>query len=66
MNIDVRIRILAAVVTCLAATCAHAGAAQPSLEDRYIAARDAAIEKLQPIFDAGNERAEDADLAMEK
>ena len=33
---------------------AVAGPLKPTLEDRYIAARDAAIEKLQPIFDAGN------------
>jgi hypothetical protein len=43
----------------------NAGAAQPSLEDRYIVSRDAAIERLQPIFDAGNaddaaNKAEDA------
>jgi hypothetical protein len=31
---------------------------KPTPEDRYIAARDAAIKKLQPIYDAGN--AEDA------
>jgi hypothetical protein len=45
---------------CLAVTLSHAAAAplKPSLEDRYIAARDAAIKKLQPIYDAGN--AEDA------
>ncbi len=33
---------------------AVAGPFKPTLDDRYIAARDAAIEKLQPIFDAGN------------
>ena len=27
---------------------------KPTLEERYIVARDAAIEKLQPIYDAGN------------
>jgi hypothetical protein len=53
------------VAGCLVAMLSNAGAAPPSLEDRYIATRDAAIERLQPIFDAGNgddaaNKAEDA------
>ena len=54
-----------ATLACFVAMLSHADAAQPSAEDRYIAARDAAIERLQPIFDAGNaddaaNKAEDA------
>lgn len=52
---------------CLAATISSAIAAPPakSAEDRYIAARDAAIEKISAIYDAGNSgdaarKAEDA------
>jgi hypothetical protein len=43
-------------VACFVPLLSQAAAAplKPSLEDRYIATRDAAIEKLQPIFDAGN------------
>src|ERR1700723_1092145 len=33
---------------------AIAASLKPTLEERYIVARDAAIEKLQPIYDAGN------------
>jgi hypothetical protein len=67
MNIDMPTKTpgTAIVVACFVAMLSHAGAAQPSPEDRYIAARDAAIERLQPIFDAGNtddaaNKAEDA------
>jgi hypothetical protein len=55
---------------CLAATISTASAAPPakSAEDRYIAARDAAIEKISAIYDAGNadeaaRKAEDATSA---
>ena len=43
---------------CLAATISNAAAAPPAkaAEDRYIAARDAAIEKFRQIYDAGNVR----------
>jgi hypothetical protein len=46
----------ACAAACLLAMLSHATAAplKPSPEDRYIAARDAAIKKLQPIYDAGN------------
>jgi hypothetical protein len=57
MNIDVPIKTsgsAAIAVACFAAMLSHAGAAPPSPEDRYIATRDAAIERLQPIYDAGN------------
>jgi hypothetical protein len=60
---------------CLAATISNATAAPPAkeAEDRYIAARDAAIEKISAIYDAGNaddaaRKAEDAasaDLAAQ-
>ena len=40
-------------VAVLVATLAGAVAAPSSPEDRYIAARDAAIEKISPIYDAG-------------
>jgi hypothetical protein len=48
--------LIAAAAACLVAMLSHAGAAplKSSAEDRYIAARDAAIKRLQPIFDAGN------------
>jgi hypothetical protein len=41
---------------CLAATISNATAAPPvkAAEDHYIAARDAAIEKISAIYDAGN------------
>ncbi len=41
---------------CLAATISNAVVAPPAkaAEDRYIAARDAAIEKISAIYDAGN------------
>jgi hypothetical protein len=50
---------------CFIALLSHAHAAQSSPEDRYIATREAAIERLRPIFDAGNvddaaNKAEDA------
>jgi hypothetical protein len=49
----------ACAVACFVAMLSHAGAApQKTPEDRYIAARDAAIERLQPVYAAGN--AEDA------
>jgi hypothetical protein len=46
----------ACAIACLVALLAPADAAplKPSPEDRYIASRDAAIKKLQPIYDAGN------------
>ena len=60
---------------CLAATISNATAAPPAkaAEDRYIAARDAAIEKISAIYDAGNaddaarkaEEAASADLAAQ-
>jgi hypothetical protein len=63
------------VPLCLAATISNATAAPPAkeAEDRYIAARDAAIEKISAIYDAGNaddaaRKAEDAasaDLAAQ-
>jgi hypothetical protein len=41
--------------TCLVVMLSQAAAApKPSAEDRYIASRDAAIKRLQPIYDAGN------------
>jgi hypothetical protein len=43
----------AVAVAWLALMLSHAGAAPPASEDRYIAARDAAIEKLSSIYDAG-------------
>jgi hypothetical protein len=42
------------VLACVVAMLSNAGAVPPSAEDRYIRARDAAIEKLRPIYDAGN------------
>ena len=58
------------VPLCLAATISNVSAAPPtkSAEDRYIAARDAAIEKISAIYDAGNadeaaRKAEDAATA---
>jgi hypothetical protein len=56
-----------------AATIATAGPAASAAEDRYIAARDAAIEKISAIYDAGNaddaarkaEEAASADLAAQ-
>jgi hypothetical protein len=66
MNASMLIKVLCAV-TCFIAMLSNTSAAplKPSLEDRYIAARDAAIERLQPIYDAGNaddaaNKAEDA------
>jgi hypothetical protein len=63
------------VLVCLAATISHATAAPAAkaAEDRYIAARDAAIEKISAIYDAGNaddaarkaEEAASADLAAQ-
>src|ERR1700681_3313834 len=50
-------------VAWLATMLSHAGAAPPASEDRYIAARDAAIEKLSPIYDAG--KFDDAATAAE-
>jgi hypothetical protein len=45
----------ACAVVCLVAMLSSAGATplKPSPEDRYIATRDAAIEKFSPIYDAG-------------
>ena len=60
---------------CLAATISNSAAAPPAkaAEDRYIAARDAAIEQISAIYDAGNvdeaarkaEEAASADLAAQ-
>jgi hypothetical protein len=61
MNIDMPIKTpgpAAIVVACFVALLSQADAAQPSPEDSYIATRDAAIERLRPIFDA-----DDADAA---
>jgi hypothetical protein len=45
----------ACAIACLVAMLSSAGAAppKPSPEDRYVATRDAAIEKFSPIYDAG-------------
>jgi hypothetical protein len=56
------------IVAALVATFAGAVAAPSSPEDRYIAARDAAIERISPIYDAGKfdeaaQKAEDASRA---
>jgi hypothetical protein len=66
----IKIPGLAAAIVCLAAMLSNAGAAplKPSLEERYIATRDAAIEKFSPIYDAGKfddtaKKAEDAAFA---
>jgi hypothetical protein len=60
----------ACAVVCLVAMFSNAGAAplKPSPEDRYIATRDAAIEKFSPLYDAGKvddpaKKAEDAAFA---
>jgi hypothetical protein len=52
---QIKIPGIAAAVACLVAMLSNAGAAplKPSPEDRYIATRDAAIEKFSPIYDAG-------------
>lgn len=42
------------VPLCLAATISQATAAPKSAEDRYIAARDAAIEKISALYNTGN------------
>jgi len=51
-------------VVAFSALAAHAGAAPPSPEDRYVAARDAAIEKFSAIYDAG--KFDDAAKAAEE
>jgi len=53
-----------AVPFCLAATIAIAAPPTKTAEDRYIAARDAAIQKISAIYDAGN-RDEEARKAEE-
>ena len=52
---QIRISGIAAAIVSLVAMLSNAGAAplKPSLEDRYVATRDAAIEKFSPIYDAG-------------
>jgi hypothetical protein len=50
--------IRAAAVSCLLGALSSANAAPPSPEDRYIAARDAAIEKISKLYDNG--KADDA------
>jgi hypothetical protein len=47
--------IISRLIVAASAIAANAGAAplRPSLEERYIAARDAAIAKFSPIYDAG-------------
>jgi hypothetical protein len=47
------ISAMACAAIALTIALAEAGAAQPSPEDRYIATRDAAIQKLSPLYDAG-------------
>ena len=42
---------------CLVAQHSHAGAASPSPEDRYVAARDAAIAKISKLYDAKSDDA---------
>jgi hypothetical protein len=59
MNVDMPLKSPGAAsiaAACFVATLSNATAAplKPTLEDRYIVSRDAAIEKLQPIYDAGN------------
>jgi hypothetical protein len=59
MNADMPLKAPGAasiVMACFVAMLSGATAAplKPSLEDRYIATRDTEIERLQPIFDAGN------------
>src|SRR3984893_16737444 len=65
VTLQMRKAIIAALVAVagLAAMLTPAGAAPASPEDRYIAARDAAIEKLSPIYDAG--KFDDAATAAE-
>jgi hypothetical protein len=55
MKIDMQIKTPGVAFACLVAMLSNAGAAplKPSLEDRYVATRDAAIEKFSPIYDAG-------------
>jgi hypothetical protein len=55
VTLQMRKAIIAALVTVagLAAMLTPAGAAPASPEDRYVAARDAAIEKFSAIYDAG-------------
>jgi hypothetical protein len=52
---QIRFSGIAAAIVSLVAMLSNAGAAplKPSLEDRYVSARDAAIEKFSPIYDAG-------------
>ena len=50
--------IRTAAASCLFGALASANAAPPSAEDRYVAARDAAIEKISKLYDDG--KAEDA------
>jgi hypothetical protein len=47
------ISAMACAAIALTIALAEAGAAQPSPEDRYITTRDAAIQKLSPLYDAG-------------
>jgi hypothetical protein len=59
MKADMSLRAPGAALiaaACFVVTLSNAIAAplKPTLEERYILARDAAIEKLQPIYDAGN------------
>lgn len=59
------ISAVACAAIALTIALAEAGAAQPSPEDRYIATRDAAIQKLSPLYDAGalNDAATTAEAA---
>jgi hypothetical protein len=49
--------VLGLATPCLIATLSSAGAASPSPEDRYIAARDAAIAKVSKLYDDKSDKA---------
>ncbi len=58
MKADMPLKFTVAAITaaCFAAMLSASSAAplKPTPEDRYIATRDAAIKKLQPMYDANN------------
>jgi hypothetical protein len=59
------VAIAALAVPCLAVPLSSASAASPSPEDRYVAARDAAIAKISKLYDAkSDDAAQKADDAM--
>ncbi|MEI9925599.1 MAG: hypothetical protein WDN50_21020 [Bradyrhizobium sp.] len=66
-----KFHVASITAACFAATLSASGAAplKPSPEDRYFAARDAAIKKLQPMYDANNfdaaSKAEAAAVALQ-